>query len=263
MSRVIKAAIWEENPHLIHTPEPPKPEADAADAGGLDEEARARMLAEIAAKEQRAIQMLKEAKVEAEILKQEAREECDRMLSEAREQIEAKKEEAAQIGRKEGYEEGYKDGEAKVREEMAEIIAEGSAQAQKTLQDAKAATRDYVQQAENDVVKIAMAVVEKILPQHFIDVPQIVLPLVREAIIKVKDQKELKIHVAPSDYDLVLMARNEFRGLLTYGDAEIDLISDQSMKPGDCLIETPNGTVDARLATQIELVRKAVKNVML
>ena len=35
------------------------------------------------------------------------------------------------------------------------------------------------------------------------------------------------------------------------------------MNPGDCLIETPNGTVDARLATQIELVRQAVKNVML
>ena len=32
MSRVIKAAIWEENPHLIHTPEPPKPEEKAAEA---------------------------------------------------------------------------------------------------------------------------------------------------------------------------------------------------------------------------------------
>ena len=32
MSRVIKAAIWEENPHLIHTPEPPKPEKAAAES---------------------------------------------------------------------------------------------------------------------------------------------------------------------------------------------------------------------------------------
>ena len=263
MSRVIKAAIWEENPHLIHTPEPPKPEAPAAESNGIDEEARTRMLAEIAAKEQRAIQLLKDAKVDAEIIKQEARAECDRMKEEAQEDIEQAKEDAAQEGRQEGYEAGYKDGEAKIREEMAEAIAQGNAKAEKTLRDAKAATRDYVQQAEQDVVKMVMAVVEKILPQHFIDVPQVVLPLVREAISKVKDQKELKIHVAPQDYDLVLMARNEFRGLLTYGDATIDLVSDQSMNPGDCLIETPNGTVDARLATQIELVRQAVKNVML
>ncbi|BAL82247.1 putative flagellar assembly protein FliH [Selenomonas ruminantium subsp. lactilytica TAM6421] len=263
MSRVIKAAIWEENPHLIHTPEPPKPEEKAAEDNGLDEEACARMLAEIAAKEQRAIQLLKDAKVDAEIIKQEAKAERDRYLAEAQKEIDQKKEEAAEIGRQEGYEAGYKDGEAKVREELADIIAQGSAQAEKTLQDAKAACKDYVQQAEADVVKIAMAVVEKILPQHFIDVPQVVLPLVRESLLKVKDQKTLKVHVSPADYDLVLMARTEFRGLLTYGDAEIDITSDPSMKPGDCLIETPNGTVDARLATQIELVRQAVKNVML
>ena len=263
MSRVIKAAIWEENPHLIHTPEPPKPEKAAAEESGLDEEARARMLAEIAAKEQRAIQLLKDAKVDAEILKQEAKAECERMKEEAQAEIEKAKQEAVELGHQEGYEAGYKDGGARVREEMAEAIAQGSAQAEKTLRDAKEATRDYVQQAEQDVVKMVMAVVEKILPQHFIDAPQVVLPLVREAIAKVKDQKELKIHVAPQDYDLVLLARNEFRGLLTYGDATIDLVSDQSMNSGDCLIETPNGTVDARLATQIELVRQAVKNVML
>ena len=263
MSRVIKAAIWEGNPHLIHTPEPPKPEEKAAEDNGLDEETRTRMLAEIAAKEQRAIQLLKDAKVDAEIIKQEAKAERNRLLAEAQKEIERKKEEAAEIGRQEGYEAGYKDGEAKVREEMADILVQGSAQAEKTLQEAKAACRDYVQQAEEDVIKIAMAVVEKILPQHFIDVPQVVLPLVRESLLKVKDQKVLKIHVSPADYDLVLMARTEFRGLLTYGDAEIDITSDSSMKPGDCLIETPNGTVDARLATQIELVRQAVKNVML
>jgi flagellar assembly protein FliH len=146
---------------------------------------------------------------------------------------------------------------------MEAAIVEGSAKAEKTLQDAKEATRDYIQQAEQDVVKLVMAVVEKILPQHFIDAPQVVLPIVRDAILKVKDQKDLKIHVAPQDYDMVLLARNELRGILTYGDASIDLLSDQSMRPGDCLIETPNGTVDARLATQIELIRQAVKNVML
>ena len=240
MSRVIKAAIWEENPHLIHTPEPPKPEAKAAEDNGIDEEARARMLAEIAAKEQRAIQLLKDAKVDAEILRQEAKAECERMQETAKAEIEKAREEAREAGHKEGYEAGYKDGEAKVREEMAETIAAGSAQAEKTLRDAKEATRDYVQQAEQDVVNMVMAVVEKILPQHFIDAPQVVLPVVRDAIVKVKDQKELKIHVAPQDYDMVLMGRNEFRGLLTYGDASIDLVSDQSMSPGDCLIEMPD-----------------------
>ena len=122
MSRVIKAAIWEENPHLIHTPEPPKPEKAADGDSGLDEETRTRMLAEIAAKEQRAIQLLKDAKVDAEILKQEAMAECERMKAEAQEEIKNLKEEAIEAGHQEGYEAGYKDGEDKIREEMEAAI---------------------------------------------------------------------------------------------------------------------------------------------
>ena len=229
----------------------------------MDDETRDRMMAEIAAKEQRASEMLREAQVNADIIRQEAQAEHDRLLESTQQQIADLKERAQQNGRREGYEAGYADGEQKVREEMAETIREANAKAEKTLLDAKNATADYVQKAERDVVTIAMSVVEKILPQHFIDVPQVVLPLVREAILKVKDQKELVIHVPSDSYDLVLMARDEFRGLLTYGDATIEVLSDDSMKPGDCLVETPNGSVDARLATQLEMLKQAVKDVML
>ena len=262
MSKVIKAAIWKDNPHLINTPEPPPPPA-AVESAAMDDETLSRMMAEIAAKEQRATEMIKEAKVNAEIIRQEAQAEHDRLLELAQQQIAELKEKAQQDGRKEGYEAGHEDGEQKVRGEMEAAIRTANAQAEKTLRDAKEASADYVQKAEKDITTIAMSVVEKILPQHFIDVPQVILPLVREAILKVKDQKELLIHVPPASYDLVLMARGEFRTLLTYGDATIEVLSDDSMKPGDCLVEPPSGSVDARLATQIEMLKQAVKDVML
>lgn len=261
MSRVIKAAVWKDNPHYIDTPEPPKAEA-AADVA-MDDEALAHMMAEIAAKEQRASEMLTDAKVNAEIIKQEAQAEQERLIAEAQQEIAGLKEKAQQEGRREGYEAGHADGEQKVREELADIIRQANAKAEKTLADAKAASRDYVQQAEHDVVTIAMSVVEKILPQHFIDVPQMVLPIVKDAILKVKNQKELIVHVPPDSYDLVLMARDEFRTILTYGDAVLTVKSDESLKAGDCLIETPNGSVDARLATRMELLKQAVRDVML
>ena len=261
MSKVIKAAVWKDNPHFIDTPEPPKkePVADMT----MDDEARAHIMAEIAQKEQRASEMLKDAKINAEIIKQEAQPERNRLLEEAQQEIEKLKEQAMQEGRREGYEAGHADGEQKVREEMADVIRQANAKAEKTLADAHKASRDYVQQAEQDVVTIAMSVVDKVLPQHFIDVPQVVLPMVKDAILKVKNQKELIVHVPPDSYDLVLMARDEFRTILTYGDAVLTVTSDESLKPGDCLIETPNGSVDARLATRIELLKQAVRDVML
>ena len=106
-----------------------------------------------------------------------------------------------------------------------------------------------------------MEIADRVLPQHFIDVPQIILPLVREALLKVKDQSEVHIRVAPSNFDLVLVARSEFQGLLE-GQALLEVHSDENLSAGDVVIETPNGNVDARLSTQLDMIRKSIQDVM-
>ena len=123
-------------------------------------------------------------------------------------------------------------------------------------------TADYFIQAEDDIIKVVIMSIEKILPQHFLDAPQVILPVVREAIKHVRDQKEVIIHVEPYSYDLVLMARSELKSMLTDGTANVEVVSDDALKPGDCVIETPNGGVDARLSTQLGLLKKAVKSVL-
>ena len=263
MSRVIKAAVWEENPHLIDVPPPPPPPREEGEAEALSEEAVQNLLARIAEREQAMDERVKEAEIQVAVLHGEAEEERDRLLSEAQTQIENDRAEARAAGHAEGFAAGHAEGEAAVREEMAELIRTTNMQAEKTLRDAHDAMRDYLMQAEEDIVSIAMTAVERILPQHFIDVPQMVLPIVRDAILRVKDQKEVIVHVPPDSYDFVLMARDELRGLLTAGDTNLTITSDEAMKPGDCLVETPNGSVDARLQTQIEQLKKAVREVML
>lgn len=263
MSRVIKAAVWEENPHLIDVPPPPPPPREEGETEALSEEAVQNLLARIAEREQAMDERVKEAEIQVAVLHGEAEEERDRLLSEAQKQIENDRAEARAAGHAEGFAAGHAEGEAAVREEMAELIRTTNAQAEKTLRDAHDAMRDYLMQAEEDIVSIAMTAVERILPQHFIDVPQMVLPIVRDAILRVKDQKEVVVHVPPYSYDFVLMARDELRGLLTAGDTNLTITSDEAMKSGDCLVETPNGSVDARLQTQIEQLKKAVREVML
>ena len=228
----------------------------------IDEETLNTMLAEIAAKEQRAIEKLKDADIQANILKQQAQSEHDKLIADAKQEALIIREDAKKEGHKEGVEEGRKAGEKEIHEELEEIIRQANAKAEKTLQDAKAATADYFVKAEDDVVAIVMMAIEKILPQHFLDVPQVVLPVVREAIKYVRDQKEIKVHVEPESYDLVLMARGEFQAMLTDGTAVLEIVSDDTLKPGDCVIETPNGGVDARLLTQIELMKNAIQSVL-
>ena len=269
---MIKVSKEPEKPPEVEVEEPTEeePEGGAAEEKpsepGIDEEALNLMLAEIAAKEQRAIQKLKDAEVQANILKQQAENERKQLLDEAKAEIEKAKADATKAGRDEGLKEGQKKGHDEgvkaAKKELAGAIKDANAQAEKTLRDAKEATADYFVRAEQDIAKIVMMAIEKILPQHFLDVPQVVLPVVREAIKKVRDQKEIKVHVAPDYYDVVLMAKPEFQSMLTDGTAIIEVVSDEALGAGDCVIETPNGGVDARLLTQIELMKEAIKSAL-
>lgn len=233
-----------------------------AEENKIDEETLNNMLAEIAAKEQRAIEKLKQAEVEANIIKQQAQADYDKIVADANEQVKDILEQAQTEGHAEGVKQGRMDGEIAVRKESEDIIKNANEKAMKTLQTAKEQTAEYFIRAEDDIVAVVMRAIERILPQHFLDVPQVILPVVRETIKYVRDQKEIKVHVEPESYELVLMARPEFQSMLTDGTAVLEIVSDDTLQPGDCVIETPNGGVDARLLTQIELMKSALQSVL-
>ena len=246
-----------------------KVEEDSQDDTRVKEETLNQMLADIDQREknlaERFISLQKDEKKLKE-LKQRTQAECDALLLDAKDEAELIRDDAKREGYAKGFEEGYKvghdNGEKNARDELKDTINAANKQAEKTLQDAKVATADYFVRAEDDVAKIILMAIEKILPQHFIDVPKEILPVVREAIKYVRDQKEVKVHVEPNSYDLVLVARGELQGMLTDGTAILEIISDDALKPGDCVIETPNGGVDARLSTQMEVVKDAIKSMM-
>ena len=261
-NRIVKYTTADAEPVVIGKKVSEDETESESEENKLDEETLNNMLAEIATKEQHAIEMLKEAEVQSNIIKEQTKADCDKIIYDANEQVKDILDQAQREGHEEGVKQGRIDGEVAVKKELDDILKQANAKAMKTLQDAKEQTSEYFIRAEDDIVAIVMMAIEKILPQHFLDVPQVVLPVVREAIKYVRDQKEIKVHVEPESYDLVLMARGEFQAMLTDGTAVLEIISDDTLKPGDCVIETPNGGVDARLLTQIELMKNAVESVL-
>lgn len=211
-----------------------------------------------------------EIKNQARKIRNDARAEADKLIADTKRESEELLKTVREEAQKSGYDDGYKDGKADgikdgkehIEDELADIVRQANDDAQKTIRDAKEQTSEYFIRAEDDIVKVVMLAIEKILPQHFLDVPQVILPVVREAIKYVRDQKEIKVHVEPYSYDLILMARSEFQSMLTDGTGIIEIISDEALKPGDCVIETPNGDVDARLSTQLNLMKSAIQSVL-
>lgn len=263
-NKIVRHTVADASPVIIgkKTAAFEEDEGEVEEENKLDEETLNNMLAEIAAKEQRAIERVKEAEIQANIIKEQTKVDCEKIVYDANEQVADILDQAQREGHEEGVKQGRIDGEVAVKKELENIVRQANEKAMKTLQSAKEQTADYFTKAEDDIVAVVMMAIEKILPQHFLDVPQVVLPVVREAIKYVRDQKEIKVHVEPNSYDLVLMARPEFQSMLTDGTAVLEIISDDTLNPGDCVIETPNGGVDARLLTQIELMKNAIQSVL-
>ena len=215
---------------------------------------------------EQAEQIKEQAEQQAQEILDKATAESEKIVSdtkrEAKELLDKVRKEGYDTGYKDGKKKGIKDGKEKIEDELKEIVRQANDKAQKTIQDAKEQTAEYFIRAEDEIVAVVIMAIEKILPQHFLDAPQVILPVVREAIKHVRDQKEVKVHVDPDSYDLILMARAEFQSMLTDGTAIIEIVSDEALKPGDCVIETPNGGVDARLSTQLGLMKNAVESVL-
>lgn len=297
MSRVIKFAQWESEPHLVKviklgpTPEEiqaEKAEAEAeakaeADGEGLEQLKRraveqqmaaqkriadmeAVMKARLADVENRQAEMdrlLSDTKIKCAMQEAEAQEKKKQLLEEARNQIESESADALaaakEQGHSEGYEAGYQEGIETAQKEQRQTLLDAVAQAEKTLADAKADKLNYLVEAESQIVGLVLDIANKILPQHFIDAPQIILPLVRKAIMKIKDQPEVIVRVSPDQYDLLLLAKNEFKALLE-GQGTLEVKSDDSLSISDCVLESPAGSVDARLFVQMEAIEAAVRS---
>ena len=261
MSRVLKGVVWKDDPHIVDAPKFERPVAVENAEPELDDETRENIMQNIRQKEERADQMVKDAQIASEIIKQEAKAEADKLLEEANQQIEQIKDEARNAGMEEGLELGRQEGMEQIKQEQHQIIVDANAKAENTIKIAQEEAMEYVTKAENTIAEMVMAIADKVIPQHFIDMPQLVLPLVQNAIEKVKDQPSVVIHVAPDVYELVLMAKTEFLSKME-GKAELTIVSDETLKVGDCVLESPNGTIDAKLSTQLEMIKQSIRDVM-
>lgn len=286
MPKIIKASVWDEAPCIVKVDAPGgagtagaqqkksavhksgekrmtvREDAQRLHRAAQEEKATSEaMMKDAFAKKKEAESLLEEAHSKAAAIKAAAEKEKNAILEDAHQQAEVILEDARGTGREEGIKAGRDEGIAQIREEQKQILIDANSKAEKTLEDAKSESQVYVQQAENQIAQLALEVVEKILPQHFIDVPTVILPLVQKALLKVKDQPSVTVRVAPDSFDLVLMARSEMQNLLE-GNAVLEVHSDENLGPGDVVLETPNGDVDARVSTQFESVRKAIQDVM-
>lgn len=143
--------------------------------------------------------------------------------------------------RQTAFEQGLRQG----REESSKEIKASSERLAQTLADLVSWKRKLRAEAEADLLKLSLAVARRILRRELLTDPDAMQGLVYAALQKIQKREIWRARVYPAGVDAIRSC------LENIGAASIEVIADPSLKPGDLLIETASGELDASVDTQL------------
>jgi len=157
-------------------------------------------------------------------------------------------EKAIRAAREQGFEEGRKQGQEAGLKEAQSYLDE----ARRELDMAKRQHQAMIHEAEPEVAKLAVQIARVVLKREISLHPDAIVDLVRDALARATGEEVVTVRTAPGDTALLeplrmgLETEEEIRSLRVEGDP--------ALEPGDCILETPRGTIDERLPVQLERV---------
>ena len=168
--------------------------------------------------------------------------EAEHLLAAAHERADAIRAEAEQAyaeRKRQGYEDGLTEG----RMEQAEKMMETAVQAV-----------EYIENIEETLVRVVASAVRKIIG----DDRERIVRVVRAALVSVRSQQKVLIRVCPADEAAVREALAAMITAAPGGVSFLDVAADPRMKPGDCILESELGVVDAGVETQLKAIENAL-----
>ncbi len=152
--------------------------------------------------------------------------------------------------RQSGFDRGVGEGRAAVQAEMDDMLATMRG----LIEMARIERHKIVQSAEPEIVRLCVAIAERILNAHLAMTPSAVLDMVRSAITRLVNRETVTVRVNPSDIETMREHREQ---LMSMNDIDnLRVIEDQRVDRGGVLIETDAGTIDAKISTQLREVRR-------
>ena len=117
--------------------------------------------------------------------------------------------------------------------------------------------------AEEDVVKLALAVAERLVRREVAAGPEVTASIVRSVLqeMPAASAGRVVVRLHPDEHRLLARAWGARRpGDL--GPVQIEWVADPGVEPGGCFIETEMGTIDAGLETRLTEVASGLLDAM-
>ncbi|MDB5071186.1 MAG: Flagellar assembly protein FliH/Type secretion system HrpE [Candidatus Eremiobacteraeota bacterium] len=156
----------------------------------------------------------------------------------------------AQTARKRGHEEGFQTGRDAADREMNDMLVTMRG----LLEMARAERHKLMEEAEPELVRLALGIAERVLHQQVALDRGVVVEMAKTAISRLIERDSVTVRVNPADLERMREHRDE---LIAIGDVKnLRVVEDKRVDRGGVIVDTDAGTIDARIGTQLEEARK-------
>lgn len=146
---------------------------------------------------------------------------------------------------------GYAEGHAQAQAEMQQHMIDAAT----ALTEAQDQRHALAEQNSAALADLAMRIARKVIGEQLAADPTLVARIVEQAILELEPSTTLQIHVHPVDEAAVAARSAVYERLVSGGTVEIVL--DESVDQGGCILVSPVGEVDARISTKLSVIEAA------
>lgn len=187
--------------------------------------------------------IIENAQKEAEQIIEKAKKQAEEILKEGEEKVKLISMDAADEGRRSGYEEGIRNGEEEIAERQKEL--------EKYKEKLDKEYDDRIKRMEPELVDVLLKIFSEVTKVLAVDKRDLILTLVNSVMSGTEVSKNYIIKTNKDDAQFLRDNKDRIQGVVGR-NINIEIVEDPMLKRNQCLIDTDLGIFDCSLDIQLE-----------
>lgn len=155
------------------------------------------------------------------------------------------------------FKKGYAEGVAKGKSDGFASVDGLRNEARDVLNEAHRVSREYIDKNKGEIINLSLYISQKIIGYQADVNDSIIFEIVKGALSSAVLREQVIIKVNPMDYAIIDCRREEL--IKAAGeDIIINIIKDDEIKRGGCILDTGASSVDATIDAQLEKIKAAL-----
>jgi flagellar assembly protein FliH len=155
------------------------------------------------------------------------------------------------------HQQGVNEGQASARQELGAQLEAIHLRTARAIEEMSGMRQRFRQEAEEDVVALALAIARRILHRELTVAPDALLGLVKAALEKIEAREVHTVRIRPEDAPMIKQFLEKM-GL----PQKVEVLSDPGLERGAVILDSKRGGLDASVETQLAEIERGLADLV-